>query len=221
MDITALAAARQSFELGEVFVRFEGERAIVKGPRRPVEHDVSGAPDALRERLRFDEQGRYRPLSGAGTMPGGWRVTVPAGELCNVIEAIYPLATTHLSQFARGELRLMSMDDVLRRQTGRYRAAASLDAEGRCVAATVLCGRCSRVPLWRGDDVCGSGPFIPCPEACSVLVSLCRDAAIWQQQPPAAAAGDLSIGFAAFEEPGNEVREAYLAARYGYATSDD
>ncbi len=221
MEIAALSAARQPFELGEVSVRFEGECAIVTGPRRAFEHDLSGAPDALRERLRYDEQGRYRPLSGAQTMPGGWRVTVPLNELCDVIEALYPLATTHLSQFARGELRLMSLEDVLSRQTGRYRAAASLDAEGRHIAASVLCSRCSRVPLWRGDDVRESEPFIPCPEACSVLVSLCRDAALWQQQPPGAAAVDPSIGFAAFEKPGNEVREAYLAARYGHATSDD
>ncbi len=56
---------------------------------------------------------------------------------------------------------------------------------------------------------------IPCPEPCSVLVSLCREAALWQREPPSPAQADPNVAFAAFDAPGNEIREAYLAARYG------
>jgi hypothetical protein len=54
---------------------------------------------------------------------------------------------------------------------------------------------------------------VPCPEPCSVFVSLCREAALWEQAPPQPAAVDDRVAWAAFDEPGNEVREAYLQLR--------
>src|SRR6185437_2660421 len=100
---------------------------------------------------------------------------------------------------------------------GRYSVAASLDAHGRRLASEVLCSQCVRVPVWRGvqTDAAERGGVarIPCPEPCSVLVSLCREAALWQQSPPVRSEPDRTVAFAAFETPGNEMREAYLAAR--------
>ncbi|MCL6646686.1 MAG: hypothetical protein K6U88_17315, partial [Dehalococcoidia bacterium] len=52
----------------------------------------------------------------------------------------------------------------------------------------------------------------PCPEACSVFVALAREAAAWEQEGAEPAPVDPAIPFAAFEEPGNEIREAVLAA---------
>jgi hypothetical protein len=43
-----------------------------------------------------------------------------------------------------------------------------------------------------------------------VLVAFCREALLWQQERPAPTEPDPTIPWAAFEEPGNELRERYL-----------
>lgn len=205
-------AERRPFTLGEVTVSFDGPKAIVMGPRADrASVELPPNPDAVRAFVREDAAGRYRPLSGARTMRGGWRVTCTSpGQLEEVLDAIYPLALRHQLMHARGELDTVDLETVLERQTGRYRVAASLDEGGRAVARRVLCSGCVRVPIWAGERA--EGDTIPCPEPCSVLVALCREAALWEDEPPGRAPVGRDIAFAAFEEPGNEIREAYLAA---------
>lgn len=171
--------------------------------------DVDWPGEELREVVRFDERGRYRPLSGAKSLPGGWRVRCRADDVDAVIEAVYPLATVHTRDWARSELRVVSLDDVLARQSGRYAIAASLDEDGRRLAREILCGDCVRSPVWAGEAPEGSE--IPCPEPCSVFVSLCREAALWQDVRPDPSGIDPDVAYAAFEREGNAIREAYLA----------
>ena len=213
----AQMACGEPFALGQLTLRLEETGlAVIAGPGTG-DDEVLATPDALRERVRHDERGRYRPLSGAKSMPGGWFARVVPNALPGALEALYPLALEHIAAAERGELRIVPLDQVLERQAGRYRAAAQLDVEGRDVASEVLCRGCVRVPVWRGVSASATADSavlsIPCPEPCSVLVSLCREAALWQQSPPASTAASPDIAFAAFETPGNEVREAYLAAR--------
>lgn len=204
-------AGNQAFALGELSVRREeGGEALISGPG-VGNREVPSTPDAIRAAVRHDDCGRYRPLSGARTMPGGWFTRLPIAEVASVLEVLYPLAIEHMAAAERGDLRTVPLEEVLARQTGRYRVAESLDSRGRETASKVLCGSCVRVPAWRGDTLAPLA--IPCPEPCSVLVSLCREAALWQESVPASAPLDLSVPYAAFEVPGNGVREAYLAAR--------
>ncbi len=185
-------------------------RVELSGPRlgaEPVE--LEPTIEALREHVRFDDYGRYRPLSGASTMPGNWRVSLPANLTEAAIDTIYPQALLHREQGAQGTLRVVPFEEVVTRQRGRYRVAGALDAEGREQARTVLCGRCVRTPVWAGNAASGSA--IPCPEPCSVMVAFCREAALWQREPPRPAAPDREVAFADFAAEGNEIREAYLA----------
>jgi len=208
----AQMACGEAFALGQLTLCLEETGlAVIAGPGTG-DDQVLATPDALRERVRHDERGRYRPLSGAKSMPGGWFARVAPNGLPDALEALYPLALVHIAAAECGELRIVPLDQVLERQAGRYRAAAQLDADGRDVASEVLCRGCVRVPVWRGVPA-AAVLSIPCPEPCSVLVSLCREAALWQQSLPAPTAASPDIAFAAFETPGNEVREAYLAAR--------
>lgn len=210
--------------LGELWITPDDGVALIQGPSRtggipgpgpdfePDEREIPSNEAALRAAVRTDERGRYRPLAGAKTLPGAWRLHCrPGFELVDAIEVIYPLATVHRRQLEQGTLEIVGLDAVLERQSGRYRVAASLSNEGRDAASDVLCGICVKQPLWRGD-VASDGQ-IPCPEPCSVLVSLCREAALWEKDAPAPSEVDPLTGFAAFDEPGNEVREAYLRAR--------
>jgi hypothetical protein len=204
--------------LGEVTLTSacDGSSVRVAGP--PGDGDpfrFEATCEQLREWVRTDARGRYRPLPGARTMRQGWEATVRGESVAAVAGAIYPLAEEHCAQATTGTLRVLPLAQVLGRQTGRYRLAVELDSTGRKAAARVLCGQCVKQPLWRGDQ--WDGESIPCPEPCSVLVSLCREAAAWQTQPPASHAPNPNIAYAAFDEPGNELREAYLRTRYGAA----
>ena len=165
--------------------------------------------DDVAEFVRTEDGGRYRPLSGARTLPRAWRYAArSAAERAAVIDAVYPLAPVHAQQLAAGTLRLVSLDEVLKRQSGRYESTSALSPGGRTRSSELVCGECVRTPVWRGDSCDSAG--IPCPEPCSVLVAFCREAALWERETPEPAAPDPAVAWAAFEEPGNELRERYL-----------
>ncbi len=207
---TEAIAARRDFTLGEVGVAFREGRVELSGPRSgPKTVDLEPTVEALREHVRFDGDGRYRPLSGARRMPGDWRVSLPCSLTEAAIEAVYPQALLHQEQAVQGTLRIVPFEEVVARQRGRYRIAGELDDEGRERARDVLCGRCVRTPVWAGATTPEGAT--PCPEPCSVMVALCREAALWQADPPEPAEPDASVAFADFPTPGNEIREAYLA----------
>ena len=212
MVIKHRIAGREPFGFGQLRVSFEGGTAVISGPEAPGEaSEVEGSPQAIRAWVREDDRGRYRPLAGAATMRHGWHARCRAAELTALLEEIYPLGQRHLEQFERADLRVVALDEVLSRQTGRYRVASALKDAGRRRASEVLCARCVKAPAWRGDEP--AIDQIPCPEPCSVLVALCREAALWQENPPRRAETNPNVPFAAFDVPGNEVRERFLGAR--------
>ena len=127
-----------------------------------------------------------------------------------VIEAVYPLATVHQRQHAEGTLKVVPLDVVLERQSGRYEDSAALSARGRKLAVEILCGVCVRKPVWNAASCAASD--IPCPEPCSVMVALCREAALWERERPKPAPAEPAVAVAAFEQPGNELRERFLSA---------
>ena len=204
----------RAFNIGQLCVEFEGETAVIHGPASgAAEVEIDSNEDVLRTWVRQDGNGSYRPLPGATTMRSGWRVRCTAGlSLAAAIEAVYPLAMLHTEQQRAGALKVVALQSVLERQTGRYARAVTLSEDGRKVAAGVLCGRCVKRPVWRGDEV--KEDSIPCPEPCSVLVSLCRDAALWEVSRPQETVVDPGVPWAAFERSGNAIREQYLRKRF-------
>lgn len=168
----------------------------------------------IAEFARHTETGRYRPLSGERSLPSAWEVVLGRALTPEqVIDAVYPLATTHQAQHAQGAIEVVSLDAVLERQSGRYEDTAGLSEAGRALAVDTLCAVCVRVPLWDGA-ACAAGE-IPCPEPCSVMVALCREAALWERARPDSAPAGGALPFAAFDLPGNELRERYLSAMIG------
>ena len=205
----AIAAGRV-FSFGEIDVAFGEGRVTLTGPRPGhAPRTLEATVEALRLHARLDDRGRYRPLSGARTMPGGWRVELPARLAGAALDAVYPLAALHQAQAAAGTLRVVPFAETVARQRGRDRAAGELDADGRDRARATLCGGCVRTPVWAGERA--GAEAIPCPEVCGLLLALCREAARWRDEPPSPAPPDADVPYAAFGTPGNEVREAYLA----------
>ena len=208
------------FALGELTIEITEEGITVFGPfSGPGAPEVPATREAFRALAREDDAGGYRPLSGARSLRRDWRAhfadldsfSAAAGE-------ISPLAMEHNAMWELGELRVVGLEEVLARQAGRYAVAGELDMKSREAARAVLCARCVRQPIWHGGAPMQGTPLpsgaIACPEPCSVMVSLCREAALWQRDPPAPGSPERSVPFAAFEVPGNEVREAYLRTRY-------
>ena len=205
---------RRAFTLGQLCVEFEGETAVIHGPASgAAEVEIDSNEDVLRTWVRQNDNGRYRPLSGAADMRHGWRVRCNAAlPLAEALDAVYPLATRHIEQYRAEALEVVPLQRVLERQSGRYARAVTLPQPAREVAADVLCGRCVKWPVWRdAGRVCDD---IPCPEPCSVMVSLCRDASVWELEPPPCAAVDPALPWAAFDSAGNEIREFYLRKRF-------
>ncbi len=167
--------------------------------------------DAVAQFVRHDDRGRYRPLSGAKTLPHGWEVVLGRNLTADeVVDAVYPLASVHRRQREEGTLEIVPLEAVLARQSGRYEDSHALSDGGREMAVATVCGACIRRPVWAGANC--EPDEIPCPEPCSVMVAFCREAALWQGARPEPAAQDPEIPFAAFDEPGNELRERYLSA---------
>lgn len=203
---------RSEWRIGQLTVRDEEDSATIQGPGERRAHTINYVPETLRELVRWDDDGRYRPLSGARTLPHGWRMRCAREQLDEAIEVVYPLAIVHRRQWDAGMLRVASLDDVLGRQTGRYAVAAGLDGGGRQAAREVLCRQCARTPVWGGERI--ESDAIPCPEPCSVFVSLCREAALWQGAgSPEPRDPEPGVAYAAFDQEGNAIREAYLRAR--------
>ena len=201
---------------GQLHITYDGATPVVHGPMRDgSEQKVDSCGETLRAWLREDDFGRYRPLSSATTMRPGWYVRCEGGlSLEEALDVIYPLARQHSAMHAAGTLRVVTLQEVFDRQSGRYGAAGTLPQTARQVAREVLCDLCVKEPLWGGPVPVGA---IPCPEPCSVMLSLCREAALWEDDPPSVAATDRRLSWAAFDAPGNEIREAYLAARFSTA----
>ena len=66
------------FSVGELSVSVVDAEAVIASPeRRSGTLDVEASAEALRRQARFDERGRYLPLSGARTLPAAGRRGAP------------------------------------------------------------------------------------------------------------------------------------------------
>lgn len=210
-----LAAAideRRPFALGELDVTFDGDDAVIVVPgTEGLSAEVPADVARLRQWARTGEDRAYRPLSGARGLRRGWHTRVPIEQLRDALDAVYPLAPLHIARAASGDLRIASAADVLGRQSGRYQAVRELGATAiRAVRETLCDDVCLRTPFWVGNPALEEGT-IPCPEPCSVFVSLAREVAL-AGESATPSDEDPSIPFAAFDEPGNPLRERTLIA---------
>lgn len=208
---------REPYTFGQLRIEFDGETPVVHGPEAEGgEQRIESRDDALREWVREDAFGRYRPLPAAKTVRPGWYLRCEDGfSLNDALDIVYPLAERQQRHMQDGALRIVSLQEVFDRQSGRYRTAGKLPGAAREVAQRVLCSQCVKVPAWHGATP--GAQDIPCPEPCSLMLSLCREAATWEEDPPAPQPPDPSTPWAAFDEPGNDIRETYLRARFAPA----
>ena len=136
--------------------------------------------DALEVAARSGN-GVHRPLKTAPDLAGGWRLTdLSPDQVWEAYAHLYPTALVHRHLALRGRLALTPFARAAPRQTGIYAGVAELDEKGveRVVSRCCAPGRCLRRPTWAGGDPAGEkagpGGQIPCPEPCSVFMSMAR-----------------------------------------------
>lgn len=138
--------------------------------------------DQLEELVRWDGQGRYRPLRSEENLVPGWHYQTNSAEgFREAIEVIYPGALGNWSAQQNGKLRVIDWKGAVKKQT----ESLQILIEGEKIAVeetkNVLClARCSKTPLWAGESIfgkAGTAPFIcvePCPVFFENVKSLCK-----------------------------------------------
>ncbi|QCS43167.1 DR2241 family protein [Natrinema versiforme] len=152
--------------------------------------EVYDDPREARELATYDEDGRYRPLKTAPTLPGGWAFTGLSGaDLVETVEFFYPATVANWHRELRGNLDIDHWLETAERQTGIYDVIDELPREAVEWMAEACCvdSQCLRRREWQyeeGDDLDadgGDGPF-PCREPCSLVIAAARKWAILESE---------------------------------------
>ncbi|WP_222919500.1 DR2241 family protein [Natrinema sp. SYSU A 869] len=152
--------------------------------------EVYDDPRDARDLATYDEDGRYRPLKTAPTLPGGWTFTGLSGdELVETVEFFYPATVANWHRELRGNLDVDHWLETAERQTGIYDVIDELPREAVewMVEACCVDSQCLRRREWQyeeGDDLDvdgGDGPF-PCREPCSLVIAAARKWAILESE---------------------------------------
>ncbi|HKP75034.1 MAG TPA: DR2241 family protein, partial [Longimicrobiaceae bacterium] len=217
---------------------------------------VSSDPFYARELAQVTNAGEHRPLKTAPNLRQGWAlVDLDAAGLWTALDYLYPACGVHWHAGRTGTLRVTHWRETAARQTGIYQPVVLLPDEvvPRVVRACCADAVCLRRVAWDVDERAflpppDEGPVdgdaaVPCPEACSIFVSLARQVVKLERAPRqpvpglgpmameeleqlraialAAADGTLgSVREGEFEDPVNLRRVRYLAARLADTAGD-
>lgn len=195
---------------------------------------------AVRELVRFDERGRYRPLKSAPTLRNGWVVAaLDPADLVRAVELFYPVSVHNWYRERRGNLDVTHWRAAAARQSGIYEVVSTLPDEAVPWLASACCvdEACLKRRAWDLDgdtplDVPrGDGAF-PCREPCSLAIAVAREVTLDEE-----AEGDPGESVDPIDEermrrvregdvvdPANPYRVRYRQAKHGtdpLAVDDD
>jgi len=109
--------------------------------------------DELEEVVRWDGQGKYRPLRSEGNLVPGWQYDAKSvTEFREVMEVIYPGMWGNAEAWKNGKLKFQTWDDALAKQTERVRnkVAKTGDMPRRVIEENCKI-RCLKTVLWAGE----------------------------------------------------------------------
>lgn len=169
------------------------EIRIHRGDRWTIHH-LADPPDGLtpvddfRELAKYTAAGRYRPLPTEPSLRRGWiAVGLTDDQLVEAVEELYPATIAIWAAERAGRLEPIDWDQVSRRQTGLLGLVKRLEEQDLERAIAVHCAdrHCLRRIVWNLSDseplALGHDGVVPCPEACSVLVSFLRQVIGWRR----------------------------------------
>jgi len=108
----------------------------------------------LEEVVRWDGQGKYRPLRSEGNLVSGWQYVAKSGtEFREVMEVIYPGMWGNAEAWKNGKLKFQAWDDALAKQTERVRNKVSRTGDmPRRVIEENCKKRCLKTVFWAGEN---------------------------------------------------------------------
>ena len=194
-----------AIRLGEVIVRLAEPLGYVirhwQDDQPEQKLTVKTGSVAALEIVRYDAEGKYRPLKGAPSLRTGWELRVDSiAELRQTLDYFYPGAFAAWLAYNRGEITPVDLQQTLARQTGMYRVTQKLtDSQAEELAGRFCSSQlgCLRTILWsiggktpnrylpsskfdpQADQVAerhaanGWIPFL-CAEACNLFVAEAR-----------------------------------------------
>ncbi|ARS91108.1 DR2241 family protein [Natrarchaeobaculum aegyptiacum] len=152
--------------------------------------EVYDDPTAARDIATYDDDGRYRPLKTAPSLPAGWAFTGLSGsELVETVERFYPATVANWHQELRGDLDVDHWLETAARQTGIFDVVDELPREAVdwMVEACCVDSQCLRRREWHYTDddelsVDGGDQPFPCREPCSLVIAAARQWAILESE---------------------------------------
>lgn len=141
---------------------------------------LSGIED-LRELIRLDQDGNFRPLRAAPNLRKGWLYRASnAAEVRLALDYLYPAEVAQVALWQEKHLSPTPWLETAQRQTGRFRIVRELEESALHDLVAVTCERgCLKRRLWTpaAQDVTPAQGEIPllCPEACNFLVGKARE----------------------------------------------
>lgn len=147
-------------------------------------------PRGAREISKTTEGGEYRPLKSSPNLRRGWELRVSgAVDLVVAMNYLYPAGVVHWHLHREGRLEMTSYRQNAARQSGIYKRVQRLSDEGVQDTARACCEDvvCLKRTLWDVDGDTSLGMDrgegnIPCPEPCSVFVSLARRVRLFERE---------------------------------------
>ncbi|MFB6236566.1 MAG: DR2241 family protein [Halopenitus sp.] len=148
--------------------------------------ELHDEPQDARRLVKFDDDGRYRPLKTAPSLPTGWAFAdLDQRDAYETVETIYPATVANWDRERRGELDVSHWHETMERQTGMFGLIETWDRqEGHEHVewvAEACCddSQCVKRREWGYDEdielgVDGGDGEFPCREPCSVVVSAAR-----------------------------------------------
>jgi hypothetical protein len=142
---------------------------------RPVK-----SPLDLREVIRLDQEGNFRPLRAAPNLRRGWTYHVPnLASLQLALDYLYPAALANWMLWRHGQFPVTPWKETAERQTGRFHIVSKIDetALHDLVASRCQSG-CLKQRFWPpvSQSAHADANEIPllCPEACNFFVGKAR-----------------------------------------------
>lgn len=160
--------------------------------RPPETLDILEDVPAVRDHIRYDDDGQYRPLSGARTLPTGWIAQLRSREeLVRVIETVYPASIYNWYRERDGRLDVTMYDAAVARQSGRFAKLEAVSAAGIHRSIEACCDNCVRRPAWTTGEAKDTDDVIPCREPCSFLLDTMVEV---QEREPTDLDPSISLG---------------------------
>jgi sirohydrochlorin cobaltochelatase len=147
----------------------------------PATLRILPSSEELREMIRLDAQGSFRPLRAAPSLRRGWLIHTPNLETLQLaLDYIYPGELANWTLWLSTALPVTPWSETAGRQSGRFHVVHEMEeaAVQELIASTCARG-CLKQRLWPSTAQPLHAPLdeIPliCPEACNFLVGKARE----------------------------------------------